>query len=550
MSFGSVEFSDNIGTYKDSIGRPYTLIKKVPNPNNDPSLLNAGASLLLEQGGRNYGTIQFGGILSNTVGGGSVTVGADSGSIWSGKRPTASNTSGNYYPLGFEMGFNSTGGATNGIAFTSFGGILVMSISANGVIKDGGGFDTLSSTTLGTRVVNSSLTSLGTLTSLTVNGNVTVKPAANLLKIDATSELVGIGVGTPAHKLDVAGAVNTSTTYKIGGVDVLSGTTLGSSVVNSSLTSVGTLTDLTVSGNISGGTLSLQSLGIFTTPNVLYYDTATKSVSYGAAGTASLLPITLDTTNNRVGINNITPTTALDVNGTITATNLAGTLTTAAQPNITSVGTLANVNTTGVYQINGTDFLASRNGGSVAIGATTATSQGTNAIGIGTNAGRTSQQSGAVAIGLNAGNSGQGLASIAIGQGAGQTNQHNNSICINAAGGSLNSDGTSRCFVRPIRNNTTATSLLQYDATSGEITYGPTNIAGTLTTAAQPNVTSVGTLTGLTLSGGLTINTGSGSPESVVTAPVGSLYLRSDGGAGTTLYVKESGTGNTGWIAK
>ena len=43
---------------------------------------------------------------------------------------------------------------------------------------------------------------------------------------------------------------------------------------------------------------------------------------------------------------------------------------------------------------------------------------------------------------------------------------------------------------------------------------------------------------------------GSGSPESVVTAPIGAVYHRTDGGAGTSLYVKESGTGNTGWIAK
>lgn len=42
---------------------------------------------------------------------------------------------------------------------------------------------------------------------------------------------------------------------------------------------------------------------------------------------------------------------------------------------------------------------------------------------------------------------------------------------------------------------------------------------------------------------------GSGSPENVVTARVGSLYSRIDGGADTTLYVKESGTGNTGWAA-
>jgi hypothetical protein len=43
---------------------------------------------------------------------------------------------------------------------------------------------------------------------------------------------------------------------------------------------------------------------------------------------------------------------------------------------------------------------------------------------------------------------------------------------------------------------------------------------------------------------------GAGSPESVLAAPIGSLYCRTDGGASTTLYVKESGTGTTGWVAK
>lgn len=41
-----------------------------------------------------------------------------------------------------------------------------------------------------------------------------------------------------------------------------------------------------------------------------------------------------------------------------------------------------------------------------------------------------------------------------------------------------------------------------------------------------------------------------GSPEGVITASIGSLAVRTDGGANTTLYVKESGTGNTGWVAK
>ena len=43
---------------------------------------------------------------------------------------------------------------------------------------------------------------------------------------------------------------------------------------------------------------------------------------------------------------------------------------------------------------------------------------------------------------------------------------------------------------------------------------------------------------------------GSGSPEGVVSAGIGSTYRRVDGSTGTCFYVKESGTGSTGWIAK
>ena len=46
------------------------------------------------------------------------------------------------------------------------------------------------------------------------------------------------------------------------------------------------------------------------------------------------------------------------------------------------------------------------------------------------------------------------------------------------------------------------------------------------------------------------VYTGTGSPEGVRTGKVCDLYLRSNGGASTTLYVKESGTNTTtGWIA-
>lgn len=46
-----------------------------------------------------------------------------------------------------------------------------------------------------------------------------------------------------------------------------------------------------------------------------------------------------------------------------------------------------------------------------------------------------------------------------------------------------------------------------------------------------------------------TVKSGSAAPEGSVTANPGSVYMQSSGGAGTTFYLKESGTGNTGWLA-
>lgn len=43
---------------------------------------------------------------------------------------------------------------------------------------------------------------------------------------------------------------------------------------------------------------------------------------------------------------------------------------------------------------------------------------------------------------------------------------------------------------------------------------------------------------------------GAGSPEGALAAGIGSTYHRTDGGGGTSFYVKESGSGNTGWAAK
>ncbi len=90
--------------------------------------------------------------------------------------------------------------------------------------------------------------------------------------------------------------------------------------------------------------------------------------------------------------------------------------------------------------------------------------------------------------------------------------------------------------------------------------YPPTKalpVSGTTTVAARDVVT-VGDNNAETdlrgsvvlINDGAGIYTGTGTPEGVVAAPVGSLFLRTDGGTGTSIYVKEIGTGNTGWVGK
>jgi hypothetical protein len=64
----------------------------------------------------------------------------------------------------------------------------------------------------------------------------------------------------------------------------------------------------------------------------------------------------VDSTNNFVGIGTASPSVALDVVGAITATgNITGTLATAAQPNITSLGTLTGLTTTGDINLGDSD---------------------------------------------------------------------------------------------------------------------------------------------------------------------------------------------------
>jgi hypothetical protein len=103
--------------------------------------------------------------------------------------------------------------------------------------------------------------------------------------------------------------------------------------------------------------------------------------------------------------------------------------------------------------------------------------------------------------------------------------------------------------------DTAGTKTQQYGLSLGAPVYGGTidanNVAGNAANgtlgvqgAAQLDAASyVGGNVGFTVR--------AGTPASTISAPVGTLYRRTDGAAATTLYVKEADTGAaTGWVAK
>jgi hypothetical protein len=223
-----------------------------------------------------------------------------------------------------------------------------------------------------------------------------------VLNVNTTNSRVGINnVTAPSYTLDVAGDINASTgfSYRIGGSLVLNENRLGSSVVNSSLTSVGTIATGTWAATAItahyGGT-GLQTPLVV--GDVLYASTTTTWAKLAAVAAGSFLVsngtsaapqyvsgagvsvgltvVTANTTNadnfitfvsgiGGVGqsisnqSNQLTYNPGLQIlrtailSGTaVTVTSLTGTIITAAQNNITSASSLATVGTigTGIWQ--------------------------------------------------------------------------------------------------------------------------------------------------------------------------------------------------------
>jgi len=180
----------------------------------------------------------------------------------------------------------------------------------------------------------------------------------------------------------------------------------------------------------------------------------------------------------------------------------AGNVVNNAQPNITSIGILTSLSVSGNID---TGVITSNS-------ANINTLQlNSNNIALGNGAGYANQGINTVAIGLGAGRTNQGANSIAIGADAGYLDQGANSIIINATSFPISTNPPNSFTVKPIRNANTANALY-YNSSTGEISYDTAIVAnanyasyaGTVLTSAQPNITSLGLLTNVSISGNVT----------------------------------------------
>jgi hypothetical protein len=124
---------------------------------------------------------------------------------------------------------------------------------------------------------------------------------------------------------------------------------------------------------------------------------------------------------------------------------------------------------------------------------------GDSAISIGKFAGRSNFPNNSIAIGTEAGENNGGQNCIYIGEGAALNGgNHNNVIVLNASSTQNNPAGSDRCYIKPLRA-IEGTSIVQYDNTSGEVTHN-------------------NTISGVNVTGAITLNGNSGVSGEVITS--------------------------------
>ena len=331
-----------------------------------------------------------------------------------------------------------------------------------------------------------------------ISGNIDAAGSNTWVQFADTGDVLGASAGftfdKTANLLTVSGNVQ--------GGNLLT-TGLISSTGNVIAANYNTLGNASVGGNVTTSSVNLSGAG------GVYWDYGSQivedgishglsvvgatSLALGSSGDVTLvsngITATYDTSGNLSLPGNVSATGNL-IAGNLTGTLVTGTLTTAAQPNVTSVGTLSSLSvtanvtsgnvTTGIISATGTISAANITGDNIlTAGIVSATGNITGNYIFG---------NGSQLTGIDATSIQNGTSNVRV--------ANNGNVTVGIA-------GTSNVGVF----TTTGLSVTGEITATGNVTAGnvaATLITGTLTTAAQPNITSTGTLTSLSVTGNVT----------------------------------------------
>ena len=399
------------------------------------------------------------------------------------------------------------------------------------------------------------ITSVGTLTSLNVTGNIT---AGNVSGGNLVSATYISGDGSLLTNLNAA---NVTGSYSNANVAAYLPTYTGNVSANYFIGNGSTLTNIT-GANITGNAPFAGTANYANTANAVTGANVSGNVSYAItsnwANTANAVTGTNVSGNVNWAITSNYANTAnavagADVSGQVSNALIAGTVYTNAQPNITSVGTLTSLSASGNITVSGagTYFIGNLN---------TPTYTGTTNVAI-VSAGMATSDYFRILVGGTAADSGfvefatadNGNEPIYFRQYTGISGTPFQTVArtltlLDDSGNTImpgnlsvtNGNVTANYF---IGNGSTLTQITGANV-SGQV--GNALISGTVYTNAQPNITSVGTLTSVNVSGDALITgnlTVSGTTEytNVTNLYVKDPIIELGGGANNTPLTNNDG---------
>jgi len=366
--------------------------------------------------------------------------------------------------------------------------------------KNISGINSISASTMAGTLTTSSqpnVTSVGTLTSLTVTNQITAGQLTGTLQTGNQPNITKVGT---LDSLTVANGISASQ---------LTGTLITGAQPN--ITSVGPLESLVVNG-VTIGTeatfLSNATPGIATEGKAIILSDS-GSISGIASLSATELIGTVQTTDQPL-------ITRVGTLGSLTVANgITGTLQTGNQPNITHVGLLSSISIAGSTIASEAAYLSGAVAGSAAS---------------------------SKALVLNSAGSISGIASLSatniIGTLSTSAQPHITSIgglsSVTIAGATIGSEAVYLSGAVPgSATNSKVLVLNSSGSIGGIVSLSASNLTGTLQTSAQPNVTSIGTLSTLSVSGAVTIS----STSNATSTTSGSVTTAGGLGVAKNLYV-------------